>query len=87
MNMSQDPIHPPTAIPAPDEQWDRKTVLIVLLCFMLNMVDGMDVNIMSFVRSALSKDWGVADKVMGYVMSAGTFGMVLGTTWSLQLGG
>jgi predicted MFS family arabinose efflux permease len=42
------------------------------------MVDGMDVNIMSFVRAALSKDWAIADNVMGYVMSAGTFGMGLG---------
>jgi predicted MFS family arabinose efflux permease len=42
------------------------------------MVDGMDVNIMSYIRGTLSKDWGVADDVMGYVMSAGTFGMGIG---------
>jgi MFS transporter, AAHS family, 4-hydroxybenzoate transporter len=42
------------------------------------MVDGMDVNIMSYIRAALSKDWAVADNVMGYVMSAGTLGMGFG---------
>jgi MFS transporter, AAHS family, 4-hydroxybenzoate transporter len=58
--------------------WTTRTALIVALCFVTNMVDGMDVNIMSFVRAALSKDWKVADDVMGYVMSAGTFGMGIG---------
>ncbi len=58
--------------------WTTKSAVIVALCFVTNMVDGMDVNIMSYVRGALSKDWAVRDDVMGYVMSAGTFGMGLG---------
>jgi predicted MFS family arabinose efflux permease len=58
--------------------WTRRSVLIVALCFVTNMVDGMDVNIMSYIRAALSKDWGIADDTMGYVMSAGTFGMGIG---------
>ncbi len=56
----------------------NRAILIVGLCFAINMVDGMDVNILSYVRAALSKDWGIADNVMGYVMSAGTFGMGIG---------
>ncbi len=58
--------------------WTSRAILIVGFCFLTNMVDGMDVNIMSFIRGALSKDWKVADDVMGYVMSAGTFGMGIG---------
>ncbi len=58
--------------------WTRHGVMIVALCFVTNMVDGMDVNIMSYIRAALSKDWQVADDVMGYVMSAGTLGMGFG---------
>jgi AAHS family 4-hydroxybenzoate transporter-like MFS transporter len=58
--------------------WTRRSVSIVALCFVINMVDGMDVNIMSYIRAALSRDWGVADDTMGYVMSAGTFGMGIG---------
>ncbi len=61
-----------------ESRWSARSAMIVGLCFVTNMVDGMDVNVMSFVRGALSKDWGVADNVMGYVMSAGTFGMGLG---------
>jgi MFS transporter, AAHS family, 4-hydroxybenzoate transporter len=59
-------------------KWTGRSALIVGFCFLTNMVDGMDVNIMSFIRGALSKDWNVADDVMGYVMSAGTLGMGIG---------
>lgn len=58
--------------------WSARAAGIVALCFITNMVDGMDVNIMSFIRAALSKDWGVADDAMGYVLSAGTLGMGFG---------
>ena len=58
--------------------WTAKSATIVALCFVTNMVDGMDVNIMSFIRGALTKDWAVHDSVMGYVMSAGTLGMGFG---------
>ncbi len=61
-----------------NRSWTLKAFLIVGFCFVVNMVDGMDVNIMSYIRGALSKDWSVADDVMGYVMSAGTLGMGIG---------
>ncbi len=61
---------------APD--WTRRAALIVGLCFVTNMVDGMDVNIMSYIRADLQADWAVADDVMGFVLSAGTFGMGIG---------
>ena len=58
--------------------WTLRAALIVALCFVTNMVDGMDVNIMSYIRADLQADWQVADDVMGYVLSAGTFGMGIG---------
>lgn len=58
--------------------WTLRSALIVALCFVTNMVDGMDVNIMSYIRADLQADWQVADNVMGYVLSAGTFGMGIG---------
>lgn len=60
------------------ESWTSKSAIIVALCFVTNMVDGMDVNIMSYIRGTLSMDWAVRDDVMGYVMSAGTLGMGFG---------
>ncbi len=58
--------------------WTKRSAIIVALCFVTNMVDGMDVNIMAYIRGALSKDWAISEKLMGYVMSAGTFGMGIG---------
>ncbi len=58
--------------------WTGQGVMIVALCFLINMVDGMDVNIMTFVRQSLQDDWKVADGAMGGVFSAGLLGMGLG---------
>ncbi len=58
--------------------WTRQGVFTVGLCFLINMVDGMDVNIMTFVRQALQDDWKVPDATMGSVFSAGLLGMGLG---------
>ncbi len=58
--------------------WTRQGIMIVALCFLINMVDGMDVNIMTFVRQALQDDWQVPDAAMGGVFSAGLLGMGLG---------
>lgn len=58
--------------------WTRQGVMIVALCFLINMVDGMDVNIMTFLRQALQDDWQVPDSSMGGVFSAGLLGMGLG---------
>jgi MFS transporter, AAHS family, 4-hydroxybenzoate transporter len=58
--------------------WTRQGLMIVALCFLINMVDGMDVNIMTFVRQALQDDWKVPDETMGGVFSAGLLGMGLG---------
>lgn len=65
----------PASAPA---NWTLSAALIVGFCFLTNMVDGMDVNIMSFIRADLSADWSVPDDVMGYVLSAGTLGMGIG---------
>jgi MFS transporter, AAHS family, 4-hydroxybenzoate transporter len=58
--------------------WTRQGAMIVGLCFLINMVDGMDVNIMTFVRQSLQDDWKVPDASMGSVFSAGLLGMGLG---------
>ncbi len=65
--------------------WTRQGVLIVALCFLINMVDGMDVNIVTFVRQALQDDWKVPDATMGSVFSAGLLGMGLGALFIAPL--
>jgi AAHS family 4-hydroxybenzoate transporter-like MFS transporter len=58
--------------------WARQGAMVVGLCFLINMVDGVDVNIITFVRQALQDDWAVGDEAMGAVFSAGLLGMGLG---------
>jgi len=58
--------------------WTRQGAMVVALCFLINMVDGMDVNIITFVRQSLQDNWQVGDEAMGAVFSAGLFGMGLG---------
>jgi len=62
----------------PDGRWDTKTILIVLLCFMLNMVDGMDLLVMSFIAPALQKEWAIGPAQFSLVFSSGLAGMALG---------
>jgi MFS transporter, AAHS family, 4-hydroxybenzoate transporter len=60
------------------QPWTRNAALIVGLCFAINMVDGMDVVIMSYIAPALAADWGVAPDALGIVFSAGLLGMAIG---------
>jgi MFS transporter, AAHS family, 4-hydroxybenzoate transporter len=65
--------------------WTRQGIMIVALCFLINMVDGMDVNIVTFVRQSLQDDWQVPDATMGSVFSAGLLGMGLGALFIAPL--
>jgi MFS transporter, AAHS family, 4-hydroxybenzoate transporter len=65
--------------------WTKQGILIVGLCFLINMIDGMDVNIMTFVRQSLQDDWTVPDAQMGGVFSAGLLGMGLGALFIAPL--
>jgi MFS transporter, AAHS family, vanillate permease len=51
---------------------------VVALCFAVNMVDGMDVTILSYVAPALQQSWAIDADTMGAVFSAGLLGMALG---------
>lgn len=58
--------------------WTRRSAAIVLLCFALNMVDGMDVLILAFIAPALQKAWGVDTAQLSIVFSTGLAGMAVG---------
>jgi benzoate transport len=62
-------------------QWRRLQVLVVGLCFLLNMLDGMDVLILSYIAPALSADWHVTPDRLGVLFSAGLAGMACGGLW------
>lgn len=55
---------------------------IVLLCFLIVFLDGLDTAAMGFIAPALSQDWGVDRASLGPVMSAALIGMVFGALGS-----
>lgn len=55
----------------------RQTVIFAL-CFILNMVDGMDVVIMSYAASGVMAEFDIGEVQMGGVFSAGLIGMAIG---------
>jgi MFS transporter, AAHS family, 4-hydroxybenzoate transporter len=51
----------------------------VLVCFFMNILDGMDVLVISYTAPAIAKNWDISPQALGSVFSAGLFGMTLGT--------
>jgi MFS transporter, AAHS family, 4-hydroxybenzoate transporter len=61
-------------------------IIIVAICFILNMNDGVDVLVVSFTLSDIGKTWGLNDGALGYISSAGLLGMTLGCFFLAPLG-
>ena len=59
-------------------QWTRTGLAIVALCFAINMADGIDVTILSFIAPRLQADWGIGADTMGLLFGAGLVGMAIG---------
>jgi AAHS family 4-hydroxybenzoate transporter-like MFS transporter len=53
-------------------------VIIVLMCFILNMNDGIDVLVVSYTGSEILNEWLLTKSQQGYIFSAGLLGMTLG---------
>ncbi len=52
--------------------------LIISICFLCNMLDGMDVLIISYTAPAIAKAWNISPANLGIVFSAGLIGMTVG---------
>lgn len=52
--------------------------LVVIMCFILNMNDGIDVLVVSYTGSEIMSDFGLSKTLLGYIYSAGLAGMTLG---------
>jgi len=53
-------------------------ILMVMICFILNFCDGIDILAVSFSSTEIIKEWGLSKTEMGYVFSSGLTGMMLG---------
>jgi MFS transporter, AAHS family, 4-hydroxybenzoate transporter len=54
-------------------------ILVLVLCGLCMVMDGFDVQAMSYVAPALLKEWNVAKPALGPVFSAGLVGVMLGS--------
>lgn len=63
---------------------------VVGVCMALNMIDGFDVLVMAFTASAVSAHWKLSGSELGFLLSAGLFGMAAGSLllapWADKLG-
>jgi AAHS family 4-hydroxybenzoate transporter-like MFS transporter len=59
--------------PVKGYQW-----LVLILCFFIVMLDGIDTAIMGFVAPSLMKEWQMTRAAFGPVMSAAMFGLAIG---------
>ena len=57
----------------------RFQYFIVVSCALCMVVDGFDVQSMSYAAPALMKVWGIDRSILGPVLSAGLFGMLVGS--------
>lgn len=53
--------------------------LLIGLCILLNVVDGYDVQVMSFTASSVSKEWALSGSTLGLLISLGLIGMACGS--------
>jgi benzoate transport len=56
----------------------RFQMVVVVLCVVLNMVDGFDVLAMSFTAPLVAREWSVDPATLGVLLSAGLVGMGIG---------
>lgn len=50
----------------------------VLVCFLMNIIDGVDVLVISYCASAIAKSWSLSPEALGAVFSSGLAGMTVG---------
>ena len=52
---------------------------IIVVCLMMNMLDGMDVMVISYSAPSLQEEWGFSAQSLGVVFSAALLGMAIGS--------
>ena len=57
----------------------------VLICLVLNLIDGFDVLAIAFAAPALAEDWKLPPEALGMLLSAGLLGMTAGSLFVAPL--
>ena len=61
-------------------------VIVLLLCWMINLLDGFDILAISFTAVDIAKEWSLAPDELGIVFSGGLIGMMVGALTIAPLG-
>ena len=61
-----------------ESKFSTKQILIVLICLLVQMVDGFDVVAIAMAAPSIAQEWSMAPEVLGYVLSAELIGMTIG---------
>src|SRR5215210_564193 len=59
----------------------RLQIVTVATAIAITMIDGYEILVMAFVAPALSREWAIGPVEVGYLLSAGIFGMAVGATF------
>ena len=51
----------------------------VVICLIINMLDGFDILVIAFVAPEVAGQWGLSPEVLGVLFSAGLAGMTVGS--------
>lgn len=78
MNATGNPADGETLRAAGEDKWQPLQILTVALCFLLNMLDGADLLVMSFIAPVLSDQWNIPPENLGILFSASLAGMAGG---------
>lgn len=70
--------HTTTTSYVDDKPISALQLIVFAICFLINMLDGMDVLIISYAAPSLADDWAIAPTALGAVFSAGLVGMAIG---------
>ncbi|MEN9613436.1 MAG: hypothetical protein RLZZ628_4250, partial [Bacteroidota bacterium] len=62
-----------------NDKMSNTQLITILLCFLMNTLDGMDVMVVSYAAPAIAKEWAFTMQTLGVVFSAGLVGMTVGT--------
>ncbi len=60
-------------------------LITIMICFLMGMLDGMDVMVVSYAAPAIAKEWTFSMQALGGVFSAGLVGMTIGTLFLAPL--
>ena len=60
------------------ERWSSRGIAVTMLCFVLNMIDGVNIFTLTYVAPVLQRQFGAGPESFAVVFSAGLFGMALG---------